>query len=444
MKKILLIGAGRSTSTLIRYLLDNADLHDWQIIVADINLQLARDKIKNHPKAKPHVLDITDIESTGKLIESSDIVISMLPANMHLGIAEMCIYYKKHMVTASYISDKLKQLDGMAKKNNVLLLNETGVDPGIDHMSAMKVIDKIHEKGGIITEFESNTGGLVAPKYDNNPWNYKITWNPRNVVLAGKNGAQFLHNGRYKYIPYHKIFKRYERIHVLDLGEFEAYPNRDSLKYRNTYGLNDVQTMFRGTIRRPGFCKAWNILVELGITSDDFVFHDSHLFTYRDFINSFLAYSKDDSVEEKLARYLGIDEDSIMMYKLRWLGIFDRKKIHLENSTPAKILQQILEEKLILDKDDKDMIVMQHQFIYEINGKKMKTLSSMVSYANDDIHTAMARAVGLPVAIIAKNILSGNIKSTGVHIPTIKEIYATVLKELEGHDIQFIEEHTNL
>lgn len=443
MKKIFIIGAGLSTSSLIKYLLDKSEKHNWQITVGDMSEELALSKINGHPNGKAIKFDVNDDELKERLIKEADIVVSMLPAHMHYTVAKSCVEHGKHMVTASYVSDKVKSLDKQAKEKGVLLLNEIGVDPGIDHMSAMQVIDRIREEGGEITEFESNTGGLVAPKYDNNPWNYKFTWNPRNVILAGQGASQFLHNGKYKYIPYHKLFERTERIHVLDLGEFEAYPNRDSLKYREVYGLNDVDTMFRGTIRRPGFSRAWNVFVQLGLTDDTYIYEDSENHTFRDFINSFTKFSKDKDVEQKVAEYLGINPESATMYKVRWTNIFSNEKIGLKKASPAQILQHLLEKKLQMDADDKDMIVMQHQFVYKKGDKKKKIYSSMVAYGKDQTHTAMSMTVGTPVAIAVKMILTGRITSTGVQIPIKKDIYESVLEELKNYDIKFVEEEVD-
>ena len=281
---------------------------------------------------------------------------------MHYLVAEACVELGKNMVTASYLSPAIKALDESARKKGVVLMNECGVDPGMDHMSAMQMIDRIKNEGGTLKAFESSTGGLVAPGFENNPWQYKFTWNPRNVVLAGGEGARFLHNGKFKYIPHHKVFRRIETIKVPELGDFEVYGNRDSLTYRETYGLHNLETMFRGTIRRPGFCEAWDIFVQLGATDDTYVMEDTEKMTHREFINSFMKYRIDIPVETKLAIYLGVDEESEMMDRLRWLGIFDNTKIGIPGLTPARILQKILEEKWKLDPGDKDMIVMQHQF----------------------------------------------------------------------------------
>ena len=344
------------------------------------------------------------------------------------------------MVTASYVSPQIEALQEEAVEKGVLILNEIGVDPGIDHMSAMQIIDKVKAEGGEIISFQSSTGGLVAPKYDNNPWNYKFTWNPRNVVLAGQGVSTFIKNGKYKYIPYHKLFKRILRTEVLDYGEFEIYPNRDSLKYREIYGLDDIPSMFRGTMRRPGYSRSWNTFVQLGMTDDTFIIEDSENMTYREFVNSFLRYEPHIPVETKIARYLGIDEDSEIMYKLRWLDLFKPIKIGLKRATPAQILQHILLKKWVLDKEDKDMIVMQHRFEVAYGDKKKTIISSMYVEGTDQTHTAMSKTVGYPVAIACKHILTGQIKDVGVKLPLTATIYETILKELSELGIKFIEE----
>ncbi len=443
MKKILIIGAGLSSSSLIKYLLDRSSEYKWKVLVGDISEELAKKKVNGHVNGLGFMFDVNDASQKERLVQEADIVVSMLPAYMHFTLAQTCVKYGKHMVTASYVSNEIKTLDQEAKQKGVLLLNEIGVDPGIDHMSAMQVIDRIREEGGEINEFESNTGGLVAPKYDNNPWNYKFTWNPRNVILAGQGASQFLHNGKYKYIPYHKLFERTERISISNLGEFEAYANRDSLKYREIYKLQNVDTMFRGTIRRPGYSRAWNVFVQLGATDDSYVYQDSENHTYRQFINSFTQYSATKTVEQKIAEYLKIDPESEIMYKIRWTGIFEDKKIGLKAASPAKILQHLLEQKWAMEPDDKDMIVMQHQFVYTKNNIKKKIYSSMVVYGEDQMHTAMSITVGTPLAIAVKMILTGKINLTGVHMPIIKEIYQPILKELEDFKIKFIEEEVD-
>ena len=403
MRNILIIGAGRSSSSLIKYLLDKSTEESLHITVGDISLEDAMLKLNNHKNATAIQLDVFKKQERIDAIQKADIVISMLPARFHLEAAKDCIRYQKSMVTASYISEEMDALDTAAKENGLVFMNEIGVDPGIDHMSAMQVIDKIHEKGGKMLLFESFTGGLVAPESDNNLWNYKFTWNPRNVVLAGQGGAaMFIQEGTYKYIPYHKLFRRTEFLQINGSGRFEAYANRDSLKYRSIYGLKDIQTMYRGTVRKIGFSRAWNTFIQLGMTDDTYTIEASEHMTYRDFTNLFLAYSPTDSVELKLRSYLKIDQDDIMWGKLLELDIFNpNKRIGLKNATPAQMLQKILSDKWTLAQDDKDMIVMHHKFGYELDGKKHQIESSMVSLGENQTYTAMAKTVGLPVAIAA-------------------------------------------
>ncbi len=444
MKKIFVIGAGLSSSDLIKYLLDNALKLDWTVKVGDLSLDLAKSKINNHPKGQAIYFDINDNKQLKAEVAWADIVVSLLPAFMHPIVAKECVSQSKHMATASYVSDAMKALDAEAKQKGITLLNELGVDPGIDHMSAMNVIDEIREKGGKLLGFISNTGGLIAPESDNNPWNYKFTWNPRNVVLAGQGVAQFIENGQYKFIPYHRLYSRARTYSVLNYGNFEMYPNRDSLQYREIYDLKDIQTLIRGTLRKAGYCKAWNVFVKLGATDDTYKIPNSENLTYRGFINSFLAYDSKLSVEEKLKHEIAEANDPIVFEKLRWLGIFEEKKVGLSNVSPAQILQKILEEKLYLEPNDKDMIVMQHIFDYELNGKKYHRTSSMVIIGKDTVHTAMSITVGTPLAIAIKRVLTGELQEKGVIIPTKPSVYKPILKELEEYGVKFIEEESEM
>lgn len=444
MRSILIIGAGRSASSLIRYLLSKSESENLHLIVADLSLALAEKKTENHPNATPIALNIFDTDERKAAIESASIVISMLPAHLHIEIAKDCLQYKKHLVTASYISDAMQALDEEAKKNNLIFMNEIGLDPGIDHMSAMKVIDEIRSKGGNMLLFESFCGGLVAPESDNNLWNYKFTWAPRNVVLAGQGGAaKFIQEGTYKYIPYGTLFRRTEFLEVESYGKFEAYSNRDSLKYRSIYGLDDILTLYRGTIRRVGFSKAWNMFVQLGMTDDSYIMEDSENMSYRQFTNSFLPYHPTDSVEIKTRLILKIDQDDIMWDKLLELDLFNPdKKVNLPNATPAQILEKILSDSWTLAPDDKDMIVMYHKFGYELYGEKSQIDSKMVCIGDDQTYTAMAKTVGLPVAMATLLILNGKITTPGVQLPIKKEVYLPILKELEEYGVVFNEQTT--
>jgi len=443
MRRILIIGAGRSASSLIRYLLLKSESENLHIVVADLSLALAERKTQNHPNATPIALNIFEVEERKAAIKNASIIISMLPAYLHIEIAKDCLELKKHLVTASYISDAMQELDEEAQKNNLIFMNEVGLDPGIDHMSAMKVIDEIREKGGKMLLFESFCGGLVAPESDNNLWNYKFTWAPRNVVLAGQGGAaKFIQEGTYKYIPYGTLFRRTEFLEVERYGKFEAYSNRDSLKYRSIYGLDDILTLYRGTIRRVGFSKAWNMFVQLGMTDDSYIMEDSESMSYRQFTNSFLPYHPTDSVEIKMRLILKIDQDDIMWDKLLELDLFNPdKNVNLPNATPAQILEKILSDSWTLEPDDKDMIVMYHKFGYELNGKKRQIDSKMVCIGDDQTYTAMAKTVGLPVAIATLLILNGKITTPGVQLPIKKEVYLPILNELEEYGVIFNEQN---
>ena len=443
MRNILIIGAGRSATCLIRYLLDKSSSEKLFITIGDISLRAAQKFTKNHTNAKGILLDVFNKEERERAVKNCDMVISMLPARFHIEVAKDCITFGKNLVTASYISDEMQNLDKEAKAKGLVFMNEIGVDPGIDHMSAMKVIDNIRDKGGKLLLFESFTGGLVAPESDDNLWNYKFTWNPRNVVLAGQGGAaEFLQEGLYKYIPYNRLFIRTELIKIDGYGKFEVYANRNSLKYHDVYGFKDILTLYRGTIRRVGFSRAWNVFVQLGMTEDGYTIPNSENLTYRNYVNLFLPYSPTDSVELKFRHNLKIDQDDLIWEKLEELDIFnDKKKLGIKNATPAQALQKILMDKWTLAEDDKDMIVMYHKFGYELDGETYQIDSSMVTTGEDQTYTAMAKTVGLPVAIAALKILNKEISTPGVLRPIAKEVYEPILEELENYSINFKEEN---
>jgi len=443
MRNILIIGAGRSATCLIRYLLDKSSSEKLFITIGDISLGAAQKFTKNHTNAKGILLDVFNKEERERAVKNCDMVISMLPARFHIEVAKDCITFGKNLVTASYISDEMQNLDKEAKAKGLVFMNEIGVDPGIDHMSAMKVIDNIRGKGGKLLLFESFTGGLVAPESDDNLWNYKFTWNPRNVVLAGQGGAaEFLQEGLYKYIPYNRLFRRTELIKIDGYGKFEVYANRNSLKYHDVYGFKDILTLYRGTIRRVGFSRAWNIFVQLGMTEDGYTIPNSENLTYRKYVNLFLPYSPTDSVELKFRHNLKIDQDDLIWEKLEELDVFnDKKKLGIKNATPAQALQKILMDKWTLAEDDKDMIVMYHKFGYELDGETYQIDSSMVTMGEDQTYTAMAKTVGLPVGIAALKILNKEISTPGVLRPIAKEVYEPILEELENYGINFKEEN---
>ena len=441
MRKILIIGSGKSSSYLIKYLLSKSEKENLFIIIADKHIEKIKALLNNHSNSKAIKLDVFDNVSRAKEILAADIVISMLPARFHLMVAKDCIKHSKNMLTASYISDEMLALNNKAIEKDIVIMNEIGLDPGIDHMSAMKVIDHIKEKNAKITLFESYTGGLIAPESDNNLWNYKFTWNPRNVVLAGQGGpAKFIQQGHNKYIPYNKLFKRTQKLEVKNYGSFEGYANRDSLKYREIYGLEDIKTLCRGTIRKVGFSESWDVFVQLGMTDDSYTIENSMDMTFRDFVDLFLPYSAKDKVELKLQKLLNISESEPIWSKLLEIDLFSSQKtVTIDKATPAQILEFILCKSWSLDPNDKDMIVMTHKFIYELNNKKYQIDSNMVCIGEDQTYTAMAKTVGLPLAIATLAILNSKITVKGVQLPVNKAIYNPILKELIDYGIEFNE-----
>lgn len=442
MKKILVIGAGRSATSLIDYLLKNSSTYLWQITVADVDKALAEQKINGHANGTAISINIKEDETRRAVIQLHDFVISMLPAFMHGDIARDCVEFGKHMATASYVSADMKALNIEAKQKKLLLLNECGLDPGIDHASAMKVIDEIKHQGGEVTSFKSFCGGLVAPESNDNPWGYKFSWAPRNVILAGQGTAQYLQDGIMKFIPYNRLFTQTDVIEIVPYGKFDAYANRDSISYIDAYGLYSISTMLRGTLRQQNYCKAWNVFIKLGLTDDSSKITHAGELTYTSLIDAFLPNTKK-TVKEKLKHLMKDEWDKDIEKMLDSLELFDDKKITLQEGSPAVLLQHLLEEKWKLKENDKDMIVMQHQFEYRLpSGPDIQKLNSSLGVVGrDQHHTAMALTVGLPLAITVKNFLNGEFELYGVQIPTKKEIYEPLLKELEEHNIRFHEEH---
>ncbi len=440
MRNILIFGAGRSAHVLIRYLLSESEKHNLQIAVVDHKIDLVNQKVNGHKNGQAIELDIRNDEKRDLLISESDIVISMLPVRFHLIIAQSCLKLKKNLITASYVTPELDKLNEEVSNAGIIFLNECGLDPGIDHMSAMSVIDKIRGSGNPLRSFETFTGGLLAPTPDENPWQYKFTWNPRNVVLAGKGGVKFLQEGKYKYIPFHKVFRRTEMVHIPGHGYFEGYANRDSLKYMNLYKLKGIKTLYRGTFRRPGFCRAWDIFVQLGATADDYLMENVDKMTHKEFINSFLSYNPYDSVELKLAHYVNLPFNSPEMFKMRWLGIFEDELVGLSEGSPAQILEHILKKKWSMNAEDLDMVVMWHKFEYFEKDKLNVINAYMLAKGEDADNTGMAKTVGLPVGIATKLILENKISLKGIQIPVKREIYDPILEELKTLGIEVIEE----
>jgi saccharopine dehydrogenase-like NADP-dependent oxidoreductase len=440
MQKILLLGSGRSSGALISYLLLHAETDNYLLTVADLSRELALQKTGHHPRSNAIAFDIHNEVLRRNEIAEASVVISLLPPALHSLAAADCVVLKKPLVTASYISPVIESLNETAVANNVLLLNECGLDPGIDHMSAMDIFRQLKDKHAELISFKSYTGGLVAPESVDNPWGYKFTWNPRNVILAGQGTAKYIENGKYHYIPYNRLFRQLEKIEIENTGTFEGYANRDSLAYRKYYELDTIPTLLRGTLRRKGYCTAWDAFVQLGVTDDSCVIENSEILTYRQFIESFLpASSPELTAEKRLAGMMNWNEEGVEMMMLKSTGIFDDVLTGIKNATAAMVLQHLLEQKWVLKPGDKDMIVMVHLVEYISEGKKKRLTSSLVVRGDDQVQTAMAKTVGYPLGIIARLILKGQINRTGVHLPIYPDIYIPVLKELEQMGISFSE-----
>ena len=425
MRKILILGAGKSSISLIDYLVTHAITENWTITVADITAELALAKTKNRPHTHAIAVDIKDDGSRKELIAGHDIVISMLPAVLHTTIAYDCIALHKNLVTPSYISAAMQAMAADVKAGGLIFMNEVGLDPGIDHISAMQLLDRLKQAGHRILSFRSHCGGLVAPESDTNSWHYKFSWNPRNVILAGQGegSIRWRENNSIKEIAYTELFQHTSVIDIGAKGIYQSYPNRDSLKYIAEYGLEDIETIYRGTLRVPPFCEAWDFLVRLGLTNA----HHPYIFSNR------AACIKSLKIEEQTSIIAMLDE----------IGIFEEN--NWGTTVPAaECLQQLLEKKWSMQPTDHDLVLMVHEIEYEEAGEKKNIQSSLYLKGIDSEHTAMALTVGLPLAIVTKLILNHQIPQRGVLMPKYPEIYEPVLRELATYQIQFIETHNNV
>jgi len=441
LKNILLFGAGKSATVLIDYLLAEAPLQNWKLIIADADQKQIIAKTNNSPLAEAVAVDITKAEQRAALVQEADIVISMMPPALHFLVAQDCVTYGKNLLTASYVDEQLKTLQAAVESKGLLFLCEMGLDPGIDHMSAMQMIDSIKAKGGKITSFKSHCGGLIAPESDNNPWHYKISWNPKNIIMAGSAGALYKENNTTVEKEYHTIFENAETVAFPGSGDFAWYPNRDSLGYIPVYKLEEAGTFIRTTLRHPAFCRGWDYIVNLGLTDTED--HDNIMDceTYADWLERklYLVEDREMPLEEYIELYVHDDYHTEIKKQFDFLGLSSNNKLPKAAQHSADILQFAAETKLAMQPLDKDMIVMLHEIEYEVEGKRLKVESWLRVTGTDSLRTAMAKTVGLPLGIAAKLILNGAITLSGLQIPTAKEIYEPVLKELELHDIKFTE-----
>ena len=443
--RLLLLGAGRSASSLIQYLLRHAPTENWFLTVADANPAHLAPVLAAHSeyaRAVPFALEQEALLE--ELVEQADVVISMLPALLHPVVARACVRHRRHLATASYVGPEIKALHAEAVAAGVTLLMECGLDPGLDHMSAMRAIEHIRARGGRLTSFKSYCGGLLAPAAESdNPWKYKFTWNPRNVVLAGQSTAKYLENGHPRFIPYQQLFARTETLALPGYGEFEGYANRDSLSYRAPYGLDGIPTILRGTLRRPGYCAAWHALVRLGLTDDSVNLDNAETLTWAELVEAYLPVSHipDLDLSMRVANYLGLDPVGEEMGRLNWLGLFSAQPVGHAHATPAQLLERLLSEKWQLQPQDHDLIVMQHLFEFELNGTLYSRTSSLAVLGDDATHTAMAKTVGLPLGMAVRRLVRGEVTQRGVLLPLGAALYEPILDELAAdYGISFTEE----
>jgi saccharopine dehydrogenase-like NADP-dependent oxidoreductase len=420
MKRIVVFGAGKSSTCLIDYLIKTCSERNWSLTVGDAHLR--QDKPEASPTLQWLQIQVENAEQRKTLIRSADLVISLLPPSLHILIARDCLVHEKNLLTASYVDEEIRKLSKELKDKKLLFLCEMGLDPGIDHMSAMQIIHQIQDRGGKITLFRSHTGGLVAPDSDDNAWHYKISWNPANVVKAGSAGAQFLESGKIKQVTYRDLFENTGEVQIEPMGSFAWYPNRDSLAYIPVYGLESAQSFIRTTLRHPSFCLGWKNLVRSGLTNDDMPV-STQVHTLAEWSKPLLPF---------------LNSSNRVLYEQ--LGLFSEEPLPSGAGTSAKILQAVLENKWKMRESDRDMILMLHELEFELDDQKQGLRSSLVVLGENNTRTAMAKTVGLPLGIAAKLILENKISLTGLHIPIIKEIYEPVLEALKQEGIRFREQ----
>lgn len=441
MKHVLVLGAGKSSPYLIHHLLENAEAGGWRVTVGDVDESLALERVGGHPRGSASRFDVNNEELRSSLIESADVVVNMLGPMYQDLVAWDCVSHGKHLLSVSYRDQAVRDLDADAKKKDVLLLFELGLDPGIDHMSAMQIIHGVQSNGGKIKAFRSYGSGVPSPGQDPNPLNYVITWNPRNVVMAAEHGAQYMEDGAIKCVPWHHVFHHTWHVDVDGVGEMEAYPNRDSLSYMQAFGLDDVTTMIRGTLRYPGWSETWAQIVRLGLPNEHLRIPDLASRTYREVIEMFLPLSfVGPPVESRLARFLQISPTGRIMQNFKWLGLLSDEPTGCEGDTAAAMLVDLLSRKLPLEDRHQDIVILLHSLDVEYPDRPAERITStFTSEGKAGGFTAMAISVGLPTALAVKHLLSGGMTLRGSQIPTEPEIYQPILVELEREGLKFEE-----
>jgi saccharopine dehydrogenase (NADP+, L-glutamate forming) len=442
MYSIVILGAGRSAGYLIDYFAVLCQKQDWSLKIADFNTSHLSSYEGISSNIQIIACSLDDAERRREIIQGANWVISLLPAYMHVDVAKDCILENCNLATASYVSEEMRIIGKQAEQQGLVFINECGLDPGIDHMSALKILNELRANGATITGFESYCGGLIAEdSLGDNPWKYKFSWNPRNVILAGNAASTGLINGRLKIVPYQRNFQFPTTVTLPDGRNFDAYINRDSLGYRSIYGLENVDTMIRGTLRYPGYCRAWNILIHLGLTDHTYLYPLHEGMTYKDFFHSFLNGDNHSNIHASIRNTLEFpDYESDAIDMVLWTGLNDETIIPVKEGSPASILQVLLEDKWKLEKQDKDLVVMQHKIKYSLKGESLVYLSSLSLEGENSVQTAMSKTVGLPLAMTVKQFIINKLPQKGIVLPIYPEIYEPVLEELSSYGISFQEE----
>lgn len=438
MQTILVAGAGKSSTYLIQYLLSHAPRNKWKVVVADGNASAIQEKIQGSSYAESAIIDITSKSDRQRLVKQADIVVSLMPPHLHIHLAKDCLQHNKNLITSSYVSPEMKEMDAAVKAAGLMFMCEMGLDPGIDHMTANQIIHSTQRVTATITSFKSYCGGLIAPENDDNPWHYKFSWNPKNIITAGMDGAKYLGNGKEIEVSYEDIFDSNKKIKVDGLGSLAYYPNRDSMRYLDLYEVPEVKTFLRATLRHPDFCKGWNALLQLGLTDgEDEV---GNVKTYDQWLAKKTNCRKKGTLKEHVAQRLGVTPNDKLMKMLDWLGLFDATPIPDQAQNSGAILLDLLLRKWEMKPSDKDMVVMQHEVEYIHRGRKIMLTSSMVLKGENREYSAMAKTVGLPMGVLARMVMTKKMTPPhGVLIPNMPSVYKPVLAELHHHGIHFIE-----
>ena len=439
MQTILVAGAGKSSTYLIHYLLSHAPRHRWNVVVADGSAEAIAEKTKGSPFASSAVFDITSDAERQRLVKDADIVVSLMPPQLHILLAKDCLLFRKHLITSSYISPEMRDMDAAVKAADLMFMCEMGLDPGIDHMTANQIIHSTQRVAAVITSFKSYCGGLIAPESDDNPWHYKFSWNPWNIITAGKDGAKYLSAGKHLEVSYDQMFDGNKKIKVDDLGSLAFYPNRDSLRYLDLYDVPEVRTFLRATLRHPDFCKGWNAVLQLGLTNEHDQIEGPQ--TMAEWIAAKTRFDNNQPLQNHVANQLGLHPTDKVMKMLDWLGLFSDEPLPANANNSAAIMMQLLLKKWAMQPDDRDMVVMQHEVEYMHRSRKIKLTSSMVLKGENREYSAMAKTVGLPMAALTRMILNNKVQPPkGVHIPNMSTVYKPVLTELQHHGIIFRDE----